>query len=113
MRTSNGPRWMPLNDSWNAGGHLRAGGLEELDRVAGRILEQNLLAARTGDDVVAERQPGGAEPFDLGRDVLDDEVDAVPASRLRGAPIRHRPPGRALGAAEQQAQAAAPDVGER
>jgi len=69
---------------------LRSGacGLEQLDDVAGGILEQDLLAAWIGDDVVAERQAGGAEPLDLGRDVLDDEVDLVPAPGLRGAADR-------------------------
>src|SRR3954463_909190 len=90
-----------------------AGGLEELDRVAGRVLEQDLPAAWPADDVVAERQGGGPQPVDLGADVLDDEVDAVPASRLWRSAIGHRPPGRTLRAGEQQPQVAAHDVGER
>src|SRR5262245_46659829 len=32
-----------------------AGGLEQLDEVAGRVLDEDLLAARAGHDVVAER----------------------------------------------------------
>ena len=36
---------------------LGAGGLEELDRVAGGIVEQDLPAARAADDVVAEVSP--------------------------------------------------------
>src|SRR4051812_4717479 len=56
---------------------LGPGRLKELDRVAGRILEQDLLAARSGHDVVAERHARGAQAFDLGSDVVDDEVDAV------------------------------------
>src|SRR3954447_2349058 len=90
-----------------------AGGLEELDWVAGGILEEDLLTARPADDVVAERQAGGAQPLDLGRDVFDNEVDAVPAAWLRGAAVGHRPSGRTLGTAEQQAQVAAHHVGER
>src|SRR3954452_2973731 len=90
-----------------------AGGLEELDRVAGGVLEQDLPAARPADDVVAEGQARGSEPVALGRDVLDDEVDAVPAAGLRGAAVGHRSPGRALGTAEQQPQVPADDVGER
>src|SRR5688572_10170455 len=54
------------------------GGLEDLDRVARGVVHQDLAAAGPADDVVAERQPGGAQPLDLGRDVIDDEVDAVP-----------------------------------
>jgi hypothetical protein len=51
--------------------------LEELDHVAGGVLQQDLSAAGTGDDVVAEGQAGLAESGDLGGDVADDEVDAV------------------------------------
>src|SRR5688500_14458220 len=42
---------------------LGAGGLEELDRVAGGVVEQDLLAARAADDVVAEGQPRGTQPL--------------------------------------------------
>ena len=38
---------------------LRARRLEELDRVARRVLEKDLPAARPADDLVAERQAGG------------------------------------------------------
>src|SRR5919109_287512 len=92
---------------------LCAGGLEELDRVARGVVEQDLPAAGTGDDVVAEGQAGGAQALDLRRAVVDDEVDAVPASGLRRAAVGHRPSGRAGGAAEQQSQVAAHHVGER
>ncbi len=52
--------------------------MEQLDDVAGRVLEQDLGAAGAGDDVVAEARAGFAEPSHLGDDVGDDEVDAVP-----------------------------------
>src|SRR3954447_18528300 len=78
---------------WRLAMDSGAGGLEELDRVAGGVLEQDLPAARPADDVVAERQAGRPQPIDLGPDVLDDEMDAVPASRLRRSAIGHRPPG--------------------
>src|SRR5918995_2574391 len=92
---------------------LIAGWLEQLDWIAGGVLEQDLLATRPADDVVAERQTGGPQPLDVGRDVLDDEVDPVPASRPGRAPVGHRPPGRARRSAQQQPQVAAHDVGER
>jgi hypothetical protein len=41
------------------------GGLEQLDHVAVRVLQQDLGAAGSGDDVVAEPAAGGAEPLDL------------------------------------------------
>lgn len=48
---------------------LGAGRLEQLDNVAGRVLQQNLLAARAGDNVVAEGETRGTQPFNLGRDI--------------------------------------------
>jgi hypothetical protein len=54
--------------------------LEELDDVAGGILEQDLGAARAGDDVVAERRSRLAQPANFGIDLVDDEVGAVPAA---------------------------------
>ena len=65
------------------------------------------------DDVVAEPHAGGPEPLDLAVDVVDDEVDPVPASRSRGAAVGHGPPRRARRATEEQPQVAAGDVGER
>jgi hypothetical protein len=51
--------------------------LEEPDDVARGILEQDLGAARAGDDVVAERRSRLAQPANFGIDLVD-EVDAVP-----------------------------------
>jgi hypothetical protein len=59
------------------GGVLARGGLEELDRVAGWVVEQDLLTTGAPDDDIAALQSRGAEPLDLGEDVLNDEVDAV------------------------------------
>ncbi len=58
---------------------MNAGWLEQLNGIAGRVVEQDLRAAGSGDDVVAEVHAGLAEAFDLGREVVDDEVDAVPS----------------------------------
>jgi len=55
--------------------------LEQLDEIAGGDFEQDLDTAGASDDVVAEGQPGLAEPGDLGIDVVDEEADAVPAAR--------------------------------
>jgi len=46
-------------------------GLDELDRVAGWVVDQDLLAARAGDDLVPEAKPRCPEA--LGLDVVDDE----------------------------------------
>src|SRR6266511_1120801 len=74
--------------------HL-SGRLEQFDRVAGGVVDQDLGAAGPGHDVVAELHSFSAEPLDLGRYVVDNEVDAVPAAWAGFAPVGHRAPGRA------------------
>src|SRR6476619_4708937 len=86
---------------------LPCGGLKQLDRVAGGVVEQDLLAAGAADDVVAEVHAFAAEALDLGCYVIDDEVNAVPAAGRRLRAVGHRPAGRALRAAEEQPQVAA------
>ena len=54
--------------------------------------------------------PGGAKPLGLGRDVVDDQVDAVPAPGAGLPPVGHRPAGRALRPGEQQPEPAADDL---
>jgi hypothetical protein len=64
--------------------------LEELDRISGGILGQDLLTARPADDLVAEGdspRPAAARPRAR---VVDDEVDAIPTPRLRYAAVGHR-----------------------
>ena len=39
----------------------------------------------------SERQPGGSQPFDFAGEVLDDQVDPVPAAGLWCAAVGHRP----------------------
>ena len=68
---------------------------------------------RAGDDLVAEAHPFGAQPGDLRLDVVDDEVDAVPAARPGLAPVGHRPTRGAGRAGQQQPQVTPADVGER
>src|SRR5262249_48936234 len=87
--------------------------LEELDRVAGGILGQNLLAAGSADDLVPEADAVGAQQVDFVGDVVDDEVDAVPAAWLGLSSVGHRPAGGAGWAGEQQPKVAAQDPGER
>ena len=64
------------------------------------------------EPVVAEREPGLTQALHLGRQVVDQEMNAVPAPRLGLSSIRHRARRRALRPAEEQAQAAALHVGE-
>src|SRR6266508_1962832 len=87
--------------------------LEELDHVARRILDQDLRAARSLHDLVPERHAFRAEPFDLGGEVVDDQMDPVPAAWFRAAAVGHGPPRRAGRPAQQQPQVAALNVSER
>src|SRR3954453_23446330 len=57
-----------------------SGGLEQFDRVAGRILQQDLRAAVAAHDLVTELSAGGPEFRDHGRQILDFDPDAVPAA---------------------------------
>src|SRR5262249_52756500 len=88
-------------------------GLEELDRVPRRGVEDDLLAAGAGDDLVAEAETGVTQPVHLGGDVVHDELDAVPAPGLGATAIGHGPSRGARGPAEQEAEVAPGDVGER
>ena len=54
---------------------------EELDRVAGGILDQHLRAARPAQRLVPEADAGGSQPVGERVDVVDLEHEAVPATR--------------------------------
>lgn len=85
---------------------LRDQGLEQLDRVAGRVFDQDLLAANPGHDLVAEMRSGAAQPLHQRIQVIDLQREAVPAAGLLLGAVRHRLPAAALrvGCAEHQAQ---------
>src|SRR5262245_42489163 len=107
LRSTTLPDRLRVSSCWPVGG-----GLEEFDHVAGGVLEQDLLAAGSCEDVVAEPSTRVAEAGDFDIDVVDDEVDSVPAAGYRLGAIRHWPPRGAGRPAEQQPQVAARDVGE-
>src|SRR5262245_60911657 len=54
--------------------------LEQLNGVAGGVVEQRLRAAEAPHDVVAERQPGRTQACHLALDVVDEHLDARPAA---------------------------------
>ena len=58
------------------------GRLEQFDRVAGGVGEQDLASAWARDHVAAEGWACVAEPGDLGGQVTGDQVDAVAADRV-------------------------------
>ena len=99
--------------------HLRRGkvrhcpGLEKLDRVPVRILEQDLLAAGALDDLVAERRAVFAEPLDRAGDVVNFEHQAIPATGLRRSSVGHGPGRGGCRAGQPEAQVAESDAGER
>src|ERR687884_958572 len=67
-------------------------GLEELDRITRRIVDDDLRATRSGQDVVrAERHPGGSQPLDLCFEIADLEVNAIPAARHLTTPVGEGP----------------------
>src|SRR4051812_47205378 len=76
--------------------------LEELDEIARGVDGEHLCATGAGDDLVAELHALPIEPRDLGLEVVDDEMDAVPASRPWSFPIGHRLAGRAVRAGQQE-----------
>src|SRR6185437_11676857 len=61
-----------------------------LDRIPGRVFDEDLLPTDAGHDLVAEARAGVAQPRDQRLDVLDLELEAVPATGLGHAPVRHR-----------------------
>src|SRR3712207_5003251 len=64
-------------------------GLEKFDGVAGRVLEQDLLAAPAAYALVAKVRPRLAHALDFPAEILDFELDAVPTSRLGPASVGH------------------------
>src|SRR6266851_3344449 len=54
------------------------GGLEELDGITGRVVEQDLRAADAGQDVVTKPQAGSPKPRDLAREVGHRQLNAIP-----------------------------------
>src|SRR5262249_25028564 len=61
--------------------------LEELDRIPGRVFDEDLPAADAVDDVVAEARARGAQLRHQRLDVLHFELKAVPATRLGHRPV--------------------------
>ena len=68
---------------------LGEGRLEQLDWVAARILDQDLLAADAGDDVVAEAGAVLAQIGDDRVDVGDLELKAIPSAGRRHRAVGH------------------------
>jgi Cupin domain len=76
--------------------------LKQLNEVAGRVFQQDLRAAGTGYDVVAELHFSRTQPRDLGGKIIDNQVNAIPAPWSGAGAISHRSPGRTCRPAEQE-----------
>ena len=70
-----------------------AGGLEQLNRIARRILDQDLLPAIANHNRVAEAASCLFQLRDGGRQILDLQLDAVPATGGGLLPVGHGLPG--------------------
>lgn len=91
---------------------LGSGRLKQLNRVARRVLEQDLSAARSRHDVIPELQSCVAKAVDFGRDVLDHEFHTIPAAGSWAVTVWHRSPSRARGTAQQQPEVTPNHIGE-
>ncbi len=87
--------------------------LEELDGVARRILQENLQAAKAGNDVIAKVGARLPERGDNRIQIIHFELNPVPSSGFGPPTIRHRLCRASLtsGCAQQQTQLAIRDCG--
>jgi hypothetical protein len=68
---------------------IRDAGLEQLDGIAGGILEQDLLPANPLNNVVAELNAALSEQLDPLGDVVDFKDESVPSPWFRLRAVRH------------------------
>src|SRR5215813_2376804 len=80
------------------------GGLEKLHEVARRIAQQNLRASRPPHDLISKLHASSTQPRDLGRQILHDQVNAVPAAGSGFGSIGHRSASRTGRPCQQQPQ---------
>src|SRR5215204_2727717 len=76
--------------------------LEELDRVAIWVHQQDLLAARSDFHLIAKIKSRRLQGFDRGRQVSDFKDDPIPSARLLTMSIRHWTGARCARAAEDE-----------
>ena len=93
---------------------LPAGRLEELHRIPGRVVHQDLLATNACDDVVAEMRPDTAQLLYNTRQIGNFDHEAVPAARRRHRAVRHclSTTRAAAGSAEHKSKVASRQHGE-
>ena len=64
--------------------------LEQFHQIAGWILQQDLAAARSGDDVVAKLDAGLSEDLYIAVKAAALHNYPIPSTRFRSSAIRHR-----------------------
>src|SRR5262245_2457382 len=85
------------------------GRLEQLHGVAGRVVGERLPSGVRADDPVAEGDAGPGQPGDLGIEIVDQELEAVPAAGCRWRAVRGTLPcSTGAGRVEEQPEIAAP-----
>jgi hypothetical protein len=67
----------------------RSEGLKQLNRIAGRILDKDLLAAVAGHNLVAEPPSRALQFLDSGFQVFDFDLYSVPTTRRGKLTIGH------------------------
>jgi hypothetical protein len=63
--------------------------LEQLNGVARGVVENDLRASGSSDDVIAELESSSSKAFDLSAKVFDVYVNTIPSPRNRLATIGH------------------------
>src|SRR5262245_16204129 len=86
------------------------GRFEQLNKITGWVHQQDLRSSRTGHEVIAEPHSGIAQAGNLGWQILNNKVDAVPTAWSWLFAVLHGSTRRACGPAEQEPQRATDDV---
>src|SRR5437867_6392567 len=94
--------WLPLPNRYPRSHLGPSRRLEKLDDVSAAVLDQDLLSARTRDDVVSEREPVPLHGPDARLEVRDFHDEPVPPSGDGLPSVRHRPRGGAFRPAQPE-----------
>ena len=82
------------------------GRLEKLDRIAVRVLQQDLLAARSGLHLIAKTKSRRFQMLDPRGEIGDFKNDPIPPAGLLAMSARHRTRTRRAGTAEDELEIA-------
>jgi hypothetical protein len=91
-------RFSPLG----AVGTFALWGLKQLDWIAGRVLQEDLLSPVPAHDVITKAAPYATESFHRGRKIVHLDLNAVPAAGRGKLSIGHRLTGTACAGSVQK-----------